>query len=256
MKFGVQLFSARQYLQTDEGIEKAFALSKALGYDCVQYSGAPNGGDFNPVFLKSVIDKYELPVTLTHIYFDKFKNNLKEEIIKHKQIGCYNIGLGMLPANCIEDKNQFIQFVNEVKDISKTISDAGCKFFYHNHSIDFVQVEPGITILDYMYENIPEMHITLDAHWVQRGGVAVLDAIEKYSGRIECVHLKDFKVTPKWEEKFAPVGEGNMNWRKIIPAFENAGAQFAFVEQDDAADYGDPFDCLKISRENLKKLGY
>ncbi len=256
MKFGVQLFSARQYLQTDEGIEKAFAISKEIGYECVQYSGAPNGGDFNPEFLKKMIDKYEMPVNLTHISYDKFKNNLNEEIAKHKQIGCFNIGLGMLPGECLKDKNRFFQFIDEIKSISETISDAGCKFFYHNHSIDFVQTEPGVTLLDYMFENVPEMHITLDVHWVQRGGVAVLDAIEKYKGRIECVHLKDFKITPDWEEKFAPVGEGNLNWSKIIPAFEKAGTQFAFVEQDDAADYGDPFDCLRTSCANIKKLGF
>jgi len=97
MKIGAQWFTNRNYLTTNEGIEQAFKKTKELGYDCAQYSGAPNGGDFDPTFLKEMIDKYSLPITLTHISFDKICNNLDEEIEKHKAIGCCNIGLGAMP---------------------------------------------------------------------------------------------------------------------------------------------------------------
>ena len=49
MKIGAQWYSVRNYLQSNEAIEQAFIKTKALGYDCAQYSGAPNGGDFDPV---------------------------------------------------------------------------------------------------------------------------------------------------------------------------------------------------------------
>ena len=41
----------------------------------------------------------------------------------------------------------------------------------------------------------------------------------------------------------------------IIEAGLESGAQYFLVEQDDV--YGrDPFDCLKTSAENLRKMGY
>jgi len=55
--------------------------------------------------------------------------------------------------------------------------------------------------------------------------------------------------------QFAEVGAGNMNWPKLLPAAEAAGADFFFVEQDDT--YGrSPWDCLTDSRAYLRSIGY
>lgn len=256
MIIGAQLFSARNYLQTEEGIENAFALAKQSGFDCVQYSGAPDGGNFDSETLKRIIDKYSLPVCLTHISFDRLKNRTESEIRKHKAIGCRNIGLGMMPGECVTDMKKLDAFISDVKTIINKLGDADCRFFYHNHSIEFYKMENGMTVFDYLLQNIPDLNITFDTHWVQRGGADVVDFIEKCAGRLECVHLKDYKVNAKWEAEFAPVGEGNLNWKDILPAFERAGTVYAFVEQDNAPDLGEPFDFLKLSRDNLKKMGY
>ena len=44
MFIGAQLYTVRKYLGSNEGIDEAFRLSREAGYDCVQYSGAPDGG--------------------------------------------------------------------------------------------------------------------------------------------------------------------------------------------------------------------
>ena len=52
----------------------------------------------------------------------------------------------------------------------------------------------------------------------------------------------------------APIGQGSMNFAKIVKAAEAAGTKYALVEQDNC--YGrDPFECLKQSYEYLKSLG-
>jgi len=52
----------------------------------------------------------------------------------------------------------------------------------------------------------------------------------------------------------APVYEGNMNFDAILAAAEDAGTEYALVEQDEC--YGeDPFACLARSYENLKAKG-
>lgn len=256
MLIGAQLFTARKYLASNEGIDEAFRKSKEAGYDCVQYSGAPDGGNFDPVFLKSVIDKYDLPVVLTHVSFDRLSAETENEIEKHLAIGCRNIGIGGVPTEKLTDEAKLRELVADLNEITKKITAAGCKFYYHNHSIEFYRLPNGKTVFDYLVENVPGMNITLDTHWVQRGGADVVDTINRLHGRLECVHLKDYKINEKWEAKFAPVGDGNLNWDKILPAFESAGAKYALVEQDDAEDYGDPFDCLVRSRENLAHMGY
>lgn len=250
---GAQLFSVRNYLTDRKGIEEAFRRTRELGYRCVQYSGAP-GGAFDPSFLSEMIAKYDLPVTLTHIPYQRLKEDLDGVIRDHLAVGCPHIGLGMMPREAMADRASLDAFVSEMRNLTERIEDAGCHFYYHNHNVEFMKID-GIRVFDYLLENLPDTNFTLDLHWVQRGGVSVLEYIEKCKGRIRCVHLKDFRV--EWfDEKFAPVGEGNLNWGEILPALERNGTEYAFVEQDDAPDYGDPFEQMKISIDHLREWGY
>ena len=62
-------------------------------------------------------------------------------------------------------------------------------------------------------------------------------------------------VTPERQQRFAEVGEGNLNWPAILAEAERGGVEYLLVEQDDC--YGrDPFECLATSRRNLMRLGY
>ena len=51
----------------------------------------------------------------------------------------------------------------------------------------------------------------------------------------------------------AEVGEGNLNWQRILPACKAAGVKHLLVEQDIC--YRDPFESLEISLKNLKEMG-
>ena len=52
----------------------------------------------------------------------------------------------------------------------------------------------------------------------------------------------------------AAVGEGNLNFPGIIKKLNDLGtAKYALVEQDVCPR--DPFDCLRVSRENLLRYG-
>ena len=98
-----------------------------------------------------------------------------------------------------------------------------------------------------------ELGFTFDTYWAQMGGVDVCDFMDKLKGRIQCMHLKDLEIVGS-EQRMAPVGQGSLNFAKIINKAEDCGAEFLLVEQDNC--YGrDPFDCLKQSYEYLKNLG-
>ena len=100
-----------------------------------------------------------------------------------------------------------------------------------------------------------EMGFTLDTYWVQAAGADIYQWIDLLKDRIPCVHLKDMTVEG-WQQRMASVGNGNLNFPKILEAFEKTGCvKYALVEQDDC--YGvSPFDCLKSSYDYLNTLGY
>ena len=122
---------------------------------------------------------------------------------------------------------------------------------YHNHAAEF-QKENGILILDRMANDFApdEMGFTLDTYWIQVGGGDPAQWIEKFSGRVLCIHLKDYA----YGAKMAPIGEGNINFDRVFEKAESAGTKYMLVEQDECYD-DDPFDCLKRSYQYLTAQG-
>ena len=123
---------------------------------------------------------------------------------------------------------------------------------YHNHDQEFKKVG-GKLILEHLAETFsPDiLGFTLDTFWVQAGGSDPAMWIEKLSGRVPVIHLKDFA----YGKKMAVVGEGNINFDRVFATAENAGTQYMLVEQDDC-NGENPFDCLKRSYDYLKSKGF
>ena len=67
------------------------------------------------------------------------------------------------------------------------------------------------------------------------------------------IHFKDMTYVNK-AHCMVPIGEGNLNWKRIIATAEDLGTEYAFVEQDNC-NGEDPFDCMKRSYQFLKAQG-
>ena len=65
MKIGLNLFSLRNYLGSEESFLEAAKALKEMGYDYLQYSG----GIFDADRIKSVSDESGIPIVLTHVLF-------------------------------------------------------------------------------------------------------------------------------------------------------------------------------------------
>jgi sugar phosphate isomerase/epimerase len=61
-------------------------------------------------------------------------------------------------------------------------------------------------------------------------------------------------VTPEREQRFAEIGEGNLNWPAILAAAAESGVEWYLVEQDRCYNR-DPFESLDISYRNLRAMG-
>lgn len=123
---------------------------------------------------------------------------------------------------------------------------------YHNHDSEFIKIG-GKTILEKIAEDFKaeETGFILDTFWVQAGGADPAAWIEKLSGRVPCIHLKDFA----YGKKMAVIGEGNINFDRVFEKAEAAKTEYMLVEQDDC-NGENPFDCLKRSYEYLKSRGF
>lgn len=252
MKIGINLFSLHKIIDTGDKLHYAVSKLKEIGYDYIQYSGAP----FEAEKVKKLIDSTSMPVLLTHVPMDRIVDQTEKLIEEHLYIGCKNIGLGKINGDITNEK-EIKANIEKLERAAQIIEANGCHFFYHHHHFEFYKLSDGKTLLEYMIENAPHINFTIDTYWLQYGGADIYDYLEKLNGRMGCVHLKDYKIFSrdgKLSPGYAPVGDGTMNFAKLIPEMKKRGAQLFIVEQDDASSYDDPFEQLRRSYDYIKKI--
>ena len=234
MKFGLNLYSVRNLIQTEEDFTNTLYKLKEMGYDYVQFSGAP----FDADEIKRVSLKTKMPVCLTHVTFDRIVNDTDALMEEHSRFNCKNIGLGALNPKIIRDEAEFKKSVDLLEKSAEIMEKNGFKFFYHHHNFEFFK-HGDKTAFDYIVENSPHINFTLDTYWLQYGGAEITPTIKRLKGRSECVHLKDYKTVfnenGQYEPNFAPIGDGVMDFSNIIKNMKSFGVKYFLVEQDNAA---------------------
>lgn len=192
-----------------------------------------------------------------------------------KTLGCNFIRIGMLPFSCMASLDEVMHFCRMASVAARKLADEGIKLYYHNHHIEFQKFD-GKTLLDIIRDNTEGMGFELDVHWIQRGGYNPVKVIADYAGKVDLIHLKDYRIGHMPPEafglmakgdikgfmqafgnvvQFAEVGAGSLDMPAIIEQGLKSGAKYFFIEQDDL--YGrDVFDCLKTSYDNICAMGY
>jgi len=247
---GAQLYTVRNFLQTEKDIRRTLEKIAEIGYRSVQVSAM---GPIRPEKLREICDGLSLRIALTHTSPDRILNDTDKAIEEHDVLGCDHIGIGAMPDK-YRDPRWYGYFAEDFREAAGRIAQAGKKFMYHNHNFEFEKVG-GKRLIERLIEDFSpeEMGITLDTYWVQAAGADVCEWIGKLKDRLSCVHLKDMAVRGT-EQLMAPVMEGNMNFKAILQALEGTNAEYLLVEQDVCQT--SPFDCLKTSYDNLAALGY
>ena len=142
---------------------------------------------------------------------------------------------------------------------ASTLAAADLSFSYHNHSFEFVQFG-GRTGLELLLEETDPRYVQaeLDTYWIQHGGGDPVAWIERVSGRMPVVHLKDMVMLPsadgRGQQAMAEVGAGNMNFPGD-PGGLRSGQASSGTRSSRTSAAGDPFDSLAISYRKLQDLG-
>ncbi|GHV56692.1 sugar phosphate isomerase [Spirochaetia bacterium] len=248
MKLAAQLYNVRDYTKTPEDIEATLRRVKAIGFDVIQISGF---GPCDPDLLAGWVKELGLDVCVTHTPWPRLSDpaELKKVIAEHKKMGCDHIGLGARPGDVYPNTYEgWTRFIKKANEIGKQVKGEGLSFGYHNHDFEF-QKWNGVTAIDRIIEECPNLKFILDTFWVQAGGANPLKYIKKLNGRIKVIHFKDFKIQDR-ARKFAEIGEGNLDWDEIIPLCKAQNIPYAAIEQDNDWQQ-DPFESLAQSRKFL-----
>ncbi len=245
MEYGLNLFSLRKNVSTKDGFFETCVKLKQMGYSYLQCSGMA----ISASEIKEVCDKTGFSVKLTHSPLKRILEDTDNLVREHDLLGCDYIGLGWIDISGVNDESSANKIIETLENAAVILKKKNKKFLYHNHNSEFIKIGSK-SFYDMLIENTTDLGFIIDTYWVQAGGANILEYVDKLKRRIDCVHLKDYKVE-SGSARFAAIGDGNINFQDVLSAMKKSEAKYYFVEQDDAETYADPFMEVKKSIDHL-----
>jgi len=251
-RIGLNMYSLRDLCGDVDSLKRTFERVAEAGYRYVQVSGIRT---IDPKDITSAFKAAGLKACATHLGWDSFLEDTDAVLELHRLYGTTHTAIGSLPAD-YRGADGVARFVEEAKDVLPRITAAGMDFSYHNHNHEFARFG-GPTWIDMLFDQGSGMGVKfeIDTYWVAAGGADPAAYIERFGSAMSIVHVKDMQVTTEREQRFAPVGSGNLNWDRIFPAIRKAPIEFVIVEQDAHYD-GDPIENVAQSLAYLKDAGF
>lgn len=257
-KISLQMYTLREYTKTMEDLDKTLSRLKEIGFSMLQYSipAAFNAGE-----VKKLFDKYVIKNDSVFCPCMQLEEKSAEILEQCEMFNTDYVRIESIPSSFTSAAAGYKMFAHYLNEAAAELKKHGKKLLYHFHAFEFRRFgnTTGIEIM--LNESDPEVvQIIPDTHWIHSGGKSITEFLTKYKDRYDYVHTKDFAIGEMgsaWEARpieFAPVGEGNLDWKPIIEVCRENNVKSFAIEQD--LCYGrDEFECVKSSFDFLKKIG-
>jgi sugar phosphate isomerase/epimerase len=244
-----QLYTLRDFLKTPQEIAESLKKVKKIGFNAVQVSGL---GPIDAAELKKILDGEGLKCCATHESGKMIVEETDKVIDKLNILDC-KCATYPYPHTQPKSADDYKALAAQLNKAGEKMTDADKILCYHNHAIEFERFE-NKTGLDIIFDETNPKYLQgeLDVYWVQYGGSNPVEWCKKLKNRLPLIHLKEFGIVNN-EIKMLEIGNGNLNWKKIIANAKRAGTEWFIIEQDTCRI--DPFESLKISLEFLIEEG-
>jgi len=247
-RIGLQLYTVRNPLEKD--FEGTLAKVASLGYTEVEFAGYFN---HKPAEVKAILNRYNLSSPSAHISTSVLRGNLQEAIDAAHMVGHQYIVCAYLPAEERRTMDDYKRLIDRFNSAGEQFRKAGIQFAYHNHDFEFQRMDEKLPYDVILAETDPvTVKMEIDLYWITKAGQNPLEYFRRYPGRFPLAHIKDMDATPK--RFFTEVGQGTIDFKKILSSAGTAGFKHYFVEQDETP--GSPFSSIKISFDYLKQLQF
>jgi sugar phosphate isomerase/epimerase len=258
---GLALYTVRDQM-TQDARNTLQTVAKA-GYVNVESAGYNNGKFYNlsPADFKALLNEMKLTPLSAHqgtVTFD----NIDQQIADLKAVGFQYFVIPVPPMglfNYDATKNK-MGMKGTAKNLAEILNKLGekCKagglqLLYHNHDFEFSKDEEGNVILDYLLEHCDAsiVNFQMDLYWVTKAGVDPVSYFKRYPNRFKIWHVKDMDD----QGRFAPVGKGHIDFKRILANKKLSGMKYYLVEQDRCFNET-PFEAINISHQGLTNIGF
>lgn len=248
-KTGLALYTIRDAMGKDPA--SALAAVADTGYNWVEAADHRDGKFYGmkPKEFGKLVTKNGLEPLSSHSGINP--DNYERMIDDAAEAGMKYIMLPSLPGDLTSSIDGYQRAADFFNKAGEKCRKAGITFGFHNHQIEFMEINSQIPYDILLKNSDPKLVIfELDLAWITAAGKDPVDYFRKYPGRFEVWHIKD--LTP--EKQDATLGEGIIDFRPIIAEARTAGMKYWFVEQDHCRTHT-PLESIRISRDYyLEKL--
>jgi sugar phosphate isomerase/epimerase len=243
----VQLYSVRNDCARDlPGVLKAVAQ---MGYDGVEFAGYYNR---TAEELRAMLDDVGLKVAGAHVGIQTLLGDeLEKSVAFHRVLGNRFLIVPGLPTELRATAADWRRTADLFNEIAARLAPYGMMTGYHNHSHEFKPMEGKIPWEILFDATHPEVCMQPDSGNARDGGADIIPYIRKYPGRSRTVHLKEYSSD---RSRAALLGEGEIRWMDLFDACERVGGTEWYIIEQETYSHP-PLECIRICRENLRRLG-
>ena len=258
---GLALYTVRDAMAKDA---RATLQSVAqAGYVNIETAGYNNGKFYNlsPADFKALLEEMKLTPISAHqgtVTFD----NVDQQIADLKAVGFKYFVIPVPPMGLFnyDVVNKRMGMKGGAKNLADILNKLGAKckaagleLLYHNHDFEFSKDEDGNVVLDYLLEHCDPsiVNFQMDLYWVTKAGKDPVDYFKRYPGRFKIWHVKDMDD----QGRFAPVGNGHIDFKRILANKKLSGMKYYYVEQDMCFNET-PAEAIVISHKGLANIGF
>jgi sugar phosphate isomerase/epimerase len=208
-RIGLQLYSVRQAAAAD--FEATLREVAALGYEGAELFDLHGHA---PEQVAAWLEELKLVACSRHARLETIEAELAALAAEAQTLGWKR-----LVVSWVDPAELDTSTLARLAVAATAVAGQGLELGYHNHD---AEVEQGFL------ERLPEsVFLELDAGWTWYAGVDPVSLL----GRGPLVHIKDFRV--RGEHSYCPVGDGAIDYERIVPEAARAGAEWLIVEQDE-----------------------
>ena len=225
-----QLYSARNFPPLDEQI----AMLASLGYENVEPFGALlDQADA----LGTLLRRHGLTAKSSHVALEALETGLPAAASTLRSLGTE---LAVAPYLVAEqrpgDAAGWASLGERLAAVAGKLKAEGLRFAWHNHDFEFRPLADGSMPIEHLI--VGDVLWEADLAWVAKADVDPLPWLDRYSGRVPALHVKDIAPAGEKadEDGWADVGTGVLPWPALWRAAMAAGAEMAIAEHDNPSD--------------------
>lgn len=258
---GLQLYTVRDAMQSDP--LGTLAKVAKLGYNSVEgatYTGSEKFYGMDAAAFSNLLKQNGLIMPSSHYRLGEEKTNNKPvqgTILYGWDKAVDNaaaVGIKYMVCAYLSDAERggldhYKYVAEQLNKAGERTKKSGIQLCYHNHAFEFDSQNgklPYEILLNDTDKNLVKME--MDMYWISKAGKDPVDLFNQHPGRFPLFHLKDMDKTP--EKNFTEVGNGTIDFKRILAKADKAGLKYFFVEQDKTP--GDPFESIEKSITYIK----